>query len=175
MRQLLAGILLLSSLAVSQQVTAVATKGDLFTGVTPVYWGATNSIVLTPSSTDTASAWACIQPTGSKPGTSVTVAYRAKATDGATSVVSFLIDSRYCRDPINAVGCDSLPTLNGQHYIYGSSKIVDTLPIVNPSTVAQYTSEFYIPHANSVRLVIHVGSIAGGQTVRLSGVQLLGQ
>jgi len=152
--------------------------GDWYIMRNQVKFGATNSLVMTPTSTqDTASAWTPAVDSLSKPWTVFTLSYYGKATDGATSQVEFYIDSRYCVNAATGLGCDSLPTLSGEHWIYSTQKIVDTLLMSNPSSsfVSNTTSEFYIPHANSIRFRAHRKSIVSGKTVTYGGITLLGQ
>lgn len=151
--------------------------GDWYVMRNRVIWGASNTLVMNSASGDTASAWTAAVDSNSKPGIVFTLSYYGKATDSSASQVQLFVDSRYCVNAATGLGCDSLPTYAGDHQIYGNQMLIDTLNLQNqhPSYFSNSTSEFYIPHANSIRFRAHRKSIASGKTATFGGIILIGQ
>lgn len=157
--------------------------GDWYIARNQVKFGASNTLVMTSTSTqDTASAWVPVVDSLSKPFMTFSLSYYGKATDGDASQVQLLIDTRYCVNAATGLGCDSLPTYAGDHFVFGNQTdvphhLVDTLSMSNHSSsyFTNTTTEFFIPHANSVRFRAHRKSILSGKTVTYGGINLIVQ
>ncbi len=175
-------LLLLIALSASFAIDTTRTigNGDWYIIRNQVKWGTGNTLVVTNTSTqDTASTAVTASPSNSniKPATVYTLSYYGKATDSTTSSVTLYVDSKYCVNPATQLGCDSLWTLAGEHGIYSTQKIVDTLIMSNKHGpfVSNTTSEFYIPHANLFRFRAHRANVASGKTAVFGSMYLLGQ
>ncbi len=175
-------ILWLATLSMSAGQPVIG-HGDWYIMRNQVKFGASNTLAMTSSSTqDTASAWVPAVDSLSKPYITFSLSYYGKATNGDTSEVQFFVDTRYCVNAATGLGCDSLATYAGDHYVYGNQTdvphhLVDTLLMSNHLSTffTNTTTEFFIPHANSVRFRAHRKSILSGKTVIYGGITLLGQ
>ncbi len=174
-------ILFLVALSFGIDTTRTIENGDWYVIRNQVKWGASNTLIVTSTSTqDTASAVVVGAASGTnniKPSTVFSLSYYGKATDSTSSLVTLYIDTKYCTFPATQIGCDSLWTLAGEHDIYSTQNIVDTLVLSNKhgGYVSNTTSELYIPHANLFRFRAHRQSVASGKTAAFGSIWLLGQ
>lgn len=174
-------ILWLAALSMSAGQPVIG-HGNWYIMRNQVKFGASNTLVMTSASADTASAWVPAVDSLSKPYITYSLSYYGKATNGDTSEVQFFIDTRYCVNAATGLGCDSLATYAGEHFVYGNQSdvphhLIDTLTMSNhlAAFFSNTTTEFFIPHANSIRFRAHRKSIASGKTVAYGGITLLGQ